>query len=330
MVAKQTFGHENQLDTYSRGFDVIVLKKHYLALSLAVCLGVLPVAAMAQSSSDVFNRLTRIENELDTLNRAVYRGERPPPSADSFVQNDAVQANVEVRIQQLETELRNLTGTIEQQSFALQQLQNDFKKLSGDINVRLSDIESGKSALSSGNGFDGVVPTPTRSMDPFPPAGSAAQKTVSASGQSLGTIPDNANGTQPLSNSSNDPASDYENAFSLLKNSNFAAAEKGFASFLSNFPDHQLSSNAQYWLGETFYVRGNYERAARVFAEGYQKFPQSNKAADNLLKLGMSLAGVGNSQDACVALRQLKSDYPDGPAPVLRRADQEMGKLGCS
>lgn len=307
-----------------------LFKKYQFALGLALCAGMVPSMALAQSSYDVSNRLTRIENELDTLNRAVYRGERPPPTADSFIQNDAVQANVEVRIQQLETELRNLTGTIEQQGFALQQLQNNFKKLSGDLEVRLSDLESGKVTSSVGSVSNNVVPSPSHSMDPFPPAGSAAPRSASLSGQSLGTISDSQSSGQASSSGGNDPASDYENAFSLLKNSNFAAAEKGFSSFLSNYPNHQLSSNAQYWLGETFYVRGNYERAARVFAEGYQKFPQSNKAADNLLKLGMSLAGVGNAQDACVALRQLKSDYPDGPAPVLRRADQEMSKLSCS
>ena len=80
---------------------------------------------------------------------------------------------------------------------------------------------------------------------------------------------------------------------------------------------------------ESFYVRRQYERAARIFAEGYQSYPKSSKAPDNLLKLGLSLGGMGNTHDACVALAQLKKEYASERTPVMRRADQEFSRLGC-
>ncbi len=136
-------------------------------------------------------------------------------------------------------------------------------------------------------------------------------------------------GTRNLGGGGNDAAAAYENAFSLLKNGNYDAAEREFETFLQNNKGHPLAGNAKYWLGETFYVRGDFDRAARIFAEGYQQYPDGAKTADNLLKLGLSLSSIGNNKDACIALNQLKKDFSTGSGPVLRRAEQEMQRLGC-
>ena len=72
----------------------------------------------------------------------------------------------------------------------------------------------------------------------------------------------------------------------------------------SERPQDYLAGNAQYWMGETYYVRGRYQDAAVTFAEGYQKYPTNSKAPDNLLKLGMSLGQLGKKADACVAFAQ--------------------------
>ena len=72
-------------------------------------------------------------------------------------------------------------------------------------------------------------------------------------------------------------------------------------SFIQRYPNDSLAGNAQYWLGETYYVRKDYNNAAAVFAEGYQKYPKGGKAADNLLKLGMALGQLGQKTDACRA-----------------------------
>ena len=95
------------------------------------------------------------------------------------------------------------------------------------------------------------------------------------------------------------------------------------------FPNDDRAGNAQYWLGETFYVRGNYAEAAKVFAQGYQKYPKSTKAPDNLLKLGLALSQTGKKQDACVTLMQLGKQFPSAAAVIKQRADDEMKKLNC-
>ncbi len=76
-------------------------------------------------------------------------------------------------------------------------------------------------------------------------------------------------------------------------------------------------------------MRNDYEHAARIFAEAYQKYPKGAKGPDNLLKLALSLAGLGKKDDACLTLKQLKKQYSSGSVPVLALADKEARKLDC-
>lgn len=317
--------------------------KHTLLFcAISVPLLALSGVAGAQSSGDVSNRLSRIENELETMSRAVYKGEKPPVSAMGTGSGTEAAESL-VRIQQLESQLQTLTGKIEEQGFEVTQLKNKLDRVTSDYELRLKDLENRSGGGAAAGSVPGAVPydsgasaVPTDSSGmPGSPyqfssnnvAGSAGDvAALPEAANSLGTI---AEGSGGMASSGDAAAMAYENAFSLLKAGNYDAAEKGFDDFLQKNPDHVLAGNAKYWLGETYYARANYEKASRVFAEAYQKYPDGSKAADNLLKLGMSLAATGNNTDACVAFRQLEKNYKTGSEPVLRRAQQEMSKLGC-
>ena len=99
--------------------------------------------------------------------------------------------------------------------------------------------------------------------------------------------------------------------------------------FVAQHPKDPLAGSAQYWLGETYYTRGRYAEAASAFAEGYKNYPKGTKAADDLLKLGMSLARANQKQNACVAFAQLDHDFPLPGAAIRDRATVEKKRLGC-
>lgn len=321
----------------------------------------LSVDVSAQSSRDVDNRLLRLENELNTLSRAIYRGEAPTPSLRSGSiggasgADSAVNANAEIRIQELEAQIRDLTGKLEEQNFKMRQLEQKFERTTSDMALRLDDMKAGGSAGGVSDGTMTYTPqssSPSASAavpkdggmqyrpaikkiepDVIPSSGVTTENVGDETAlnkprvERLGTLP--ARPANPIAGDADGATLDYENAFSLLKSGDYTQAETAFKAFLSNHNGHALSSNAQYWLGETYYVRGDYQQSARVFAEGFQKYPQSSKAPDSLLKLGMSLAGMGNASDACVALAKLKADFATVNSPVVRRADVEMAKLSC-
>ncbi len=251
--------------------------------------------------------------------------------AQSFDSSSAAAA-AEIRFQQLEKEIRRLTGRVEEQSYEIRNLRADLKKIAGDIEYRVNDLERGGLDTPSVSGGNNAMPVnvggnPTAIVEE-PPFQYNSQSSASKNGsQTLGTINKSQNNGSVSSNDAAPKA--YEYAYAFIKARDFSRAEKEFAKFMENHPDHKLVSNAKYWYGETFYVRGDYEKAARIFAEGYQKFPKGSKAASNLLKLGMALSGMGKTNDACVAYKQLKKDYAKSSAPVLKRTDTEMKRINC-
>lgn len=305
--------------------------------------------AFAQTDRDTLNRINRIENEIETLNRAVYRGETPPPGSYSGSSNAGASADIEVRLQQLETEIRNIRGEVERANFEAQQVKNQLERITSDMELRIQDLENGRSGSASGSSSSRTqVPYTTSTPRPAPDdqrsdAGTGANAAAGGfewssnngvsedgnTGGQLGSYVVNRNGgNQPQAGAL--ATATYDNAFSLVKNRQYDSAQVEFETFLRDYPDHPLAGNAKYWLGETHYVRGDYAASARIFAEGYQKYPEGAKAADNLLKLGLSLDALGKKDDACIALQQLQKENPSGAAPVMRRAEQEMSRIGCS
>lgn len=126
-----------------------------------------------------------------------------------------------------------------------------------------------------------------------------------------------------------DPKQDYEAAYGYLLQQNYPAAERAFEEFLQRYPQDTLAGNAQYWLGESLYVRGQYKAAAGAFLKGYQTYGNSAKAPDSLLKLAMSLEQLGQKDAACSSFDELSSQFPNAPSHVKTRARTERQRVGC-
>lgn len=126
------------------------------------------------------------------------------------------------------------------------------------------------------------------------------------------------------------PRQIYDTGYNYLMASDYASAEATFKNFLASYPQDNLAGNAQYWLGESYFARGDYRKAAGEFLKGYKSYKDSQKAPDNLLKLGMSLQRLGQSEAACQTYSELKSRYKSLPGHISRNVDGEMDRANCS
>lgn len=271
------------------------------------------------------------------------------------------------RLEALEQEVRNLTAQIEETRFELRRMSERFDTFEADVDLRLSDLEQGRAPASSqgqtgGRSRDGGPEAPAveglSAGAAGGVAGAASAGDESANGgesvegrepRSLGQVSEDAvaalreeqrgqqGGGEPDASASPDttlpdgsPEEQYRHAFGLLRETRYGEAEQALQAFLERHGDHELAGNAQYWLGETYYVRGNYNNAAVTFAEGFQEYPESGKAPDNLLKLGMSLGEIDRVEDACGIFAELQNRYPQAPSNILQRAEREEQRLGCS
>ena len=121
----------------------------------------------------------------------------------------------------------------------------------------------------------------------------------------------------------------YERSNESLLRRQFDEAEMGFRTFIEKYSDHSLAGSAQYWLGETYYAQNDFKQAAQSFLKGYRQYPKSRRAADSLLKLGISLGRLGQKQQACAAYGAVTSEYPKA-VEARKRAQSEAKRAGCN
>ena len=179
------------------------------------------------------------------------------------------------------------------------------------------------SAQPNDGGFQGKVLVPPSQQeagdDNFLQQNSLASQPSDGSGDAIETV-----ALAPES-----PESLYERSNESLLRRQFGDAEAGFSTFLSKYPDHSLAGSAQYWLGETFYAQRDYKRAAQSFLQGYKKYPKSRRAPESLLKLGISLKQLGQSDQACAAYAAVNAEYPKA-VDARKRAQAEARRADCA
>ncbi len=321
------------------------------ALTAALLCALATAPALAQSVDDQIQRLQR---ELSDLQRQVYGAEAGSEAAAGSGSSGVTPtqaARIELRLNQFESELRSLTGQVEEMRFVTDSVSERLDRLVADVDLRLQQLEQG--VLPTAGAAGATAPLPAASS-PTVAQGGAPAAASSATPGTLGSIsetdlqgfqdqqsrpvqatPAQAAAAQPQVAATTPalpgttPREQYDYAFGLLRQANYDGAEQALASFLVLHPEDPLAGNAKYWLGETYYVRGNYQQAAVTFAEGFEAYPNSSKAPDNLLKLGMSLASLGSKEDACGTFDVLQERYADASATIIQRARQESQRIGC-
>ena len=253
---------------------------------------------------------------LETL--AKSRGASSASSSSAQGSGFTGQAGGSDRINALETQVRALASQVQQLSSG--RIPNRTVKANPPPRTTLEQNRTASQAPVPG--FGSTVVQPETQSGPRVESGNLAAPR---------TTPGNANSGDAFQPSAAQASaqSQYETAYGLLLQQDYGAAQTSFAEFLKNNPRSPLAGNAQYWLGETFYVRGQYKSAAGAFLKGYRQFSRSNKAPDSLLKLAMSLDKLDQRAAACSSLSELGQKYPQAAAHVRRRASQERSRLRC-
>ena len=198
-------------------------------------------------------------------------------------------SNVQIRMGEYDQLIRDMNGKVENIEYRLGLLEKKIETFDKDIELRFEQFK--------------------RHTDDL--------KTVEKKEDKL-TTPNNVNAKDL-----------YEKALNDLKNNKYNDAEVKFNQFLHTFPRDDLAGNAQYWLGEVYYKQQNFAKAAVAFRDGYSKFPEGTKGADCLLKLGLSMKALDKKADACVALTNLPTVFPNANPDILNRAKKEAEALEC-
>ena len=231
-----------------------------------------------------------------------------------------------LKLNEIEDQFRELTNKFEEVSFKLDKLSSRVTKIQSDTQLRFSDLENGTPSLQK----EKPVSLPGTSKPKDFGANPAYQTKNLPTNQSINSIesaqtviteePENKKSLLP-----NKPAKEqYEFAVSFMKIGDYETAEFALREFIDKNKDHDLAGSAQYWYGETFRIRQLYSDAATAYLDGYQNYPKSKKAPDNLLKLGITMVQLGEKDQGCKMITGLKKEYPKASKSVLQKAQYEQ------
>ncbi len=289
--------------------------------------------------------LDKIQKDLKTLEKAVYS---QASSDNNFTQNNLDQNSEDVltrhllKLSEIESQFQDLTNKFEEINFKLDKLSSRLTKVQSDNQFRFQQLESG--ALINNNTNEITKLNENKESEQSLPGSSQPQdlgaisykdsetKELTQQTQSVDTTSSVVTETfvseeeiLPKEN----PEKQYEFATSFLKVGDYNMAERAFREFVLKNSEHELAGNAQYWYAETFRIRQLYTDAASAYLEGYQKYPKSEKAPVNLLKLGISLVQIGEKDQGCMMILGVKEQYPKAKQSILQKAKYEQKKFEC-
>lgn len=306
-----------------KGFQARLPIPAYAAIALGMAAVPVPAAGQSADLEELTQRVDRLQREVQTLQRSVSRGGAAGRTADSA-------AHAEIRLTEFEALLRGLEQRIETLENERRRDAERLEKLASELELRLQALQTQTPApgtadatAAAGVQSPSIIGGTTAPDAPPRPLGTLNLRDAKAVAKPAPAppVPVLPAGTAK---------EQYDYALSLtLKEADYAKAGTAFRAFIDNHPKHQLTGNAYFWLGRTYFVRKDYENASFAFADGYKKFPRGSKAPDSLYNLGVSLRQLGKKREACTVLARLLDKFPNVNRTLKTRVSRQRKRLKC-
>ncbi len=299
---------------------------------------------------NIYEVLDLIRKDIKTLEKAVYSGSLNNSLNNSNSEATEIDANSEevltrhlLKLSEIENQFQELTNKFEEINFKLDKLSSRLSKVQADNQIRFQQLED-KTIVSDNQNTNITSITKKEEKSEILPGSSQPQdlgtisykdtetnlsKQQTQSIDSTNTVITETFASEEKLLPEASPEKQYEFATSFLKVGDYNTAERAFREFVNTNPEHKLAGNAQYWYAETFRIRQLYTDAASAYLEGYQKYPKSDKAPINLLKLGVSLVQIGEKDQGCLMIAGVQEQYPEANQSVLQKAKYEEKKFEC-
>ncbi|MGC9956409.1 tol-pal system protein YbgF [Roseiarcus sp.] len=317
---------------------------------MAAFVACVALAAPAQAQFDPFHR------------------QAPPADIPGGAAGDPNQtAELVLRVNQLEEELRQASGRIEELENAEHRLETELQKFRQDVEYRFGDRSEGappapdvaeapqspgepaaparprKSSDAFDPDADPNAPGAPRPLGTTPPSAPLVREAPgAAAGQPLelgkAPAPESSKGPPPPSGPTivgsgvamlDQPREQFNAALQAFQAGQYPEAEAGFKAFLAANPSHRMSADAIFYIGETYLQRSRPREAAEQYLKVTTDYSKSSRAPESMVRLGQTLAALGNNEQACATLTEFGKRYPAASASVKKLAEHESAKDHC-
>ncbi|WP_224813853.1 tol-pal system protein YbgF [Hasllibacter sp. MH4015] len=278
-----------------------------LAVALCALLVSGPALAQDQTLADIRQELSLVYVEIQRLRAELNTTGSASGSGASGTTLDRVNA--------IEAEVQRLTAATERLQLDVDNVVRDGTNRIGDLEFRLCELETSCDISSLGEtpSLGGVTPSSAGSTPAAPTAGGEVTATP---------LPQAGTGNLAVAEQS-----DFDRARAAFDAGNFADAVTLFETFTETYPGGPLSAEAHFLRGQAEVNQGRWNQAARAFLASFTAQPEGQRAPAALTSLGVALAQIGQTDEACLTLAEVAVRYP-GTAAVAE-AQAERGRLGC-
>ena len=311
----------------------------FLVLALVFLLSMaLSAPSEAQSRRELAARLDAAEARLAEVEARALQGD---PVAEILM----------TRLDALEREQRTLTGEIERLAFENRQLRQELEQMGRDVDAILGQGVTGQpggpanlaeTGMASDDRFAEVRAGSVQSLQMPSEDDVFIEEAAEAVEQGLAQARQPALDvqTQGLTSLDSDqslmggrtlmdPDDLYAQGRTRLLEGDFSGARESFSDFVRDNSDHARASEAYYWLGETYFVSGQFDEAADSYIASLRANRQGPQGPDALVRLSASIAGLGETARACQVLASFNGEYPNASADDRRKAQRETARIGC-
>jgi len=285
--------------------------------------------SFAEDALTIKQQLDRIMEEVKDLNKAVFNksfNNEKLNSLDESIDNERF-TSIDIRIYDLEKDIKNLTLQFEEILFKLDDFSNNMADLESELISKLekSNIESKKENIENyqatteedleieeKNTLGKIVISDDNTKNVKEPSDLNVEKKKNSLLQELSSL---------------NPEEQMQYALDQMMKKNYNVSKNIFEQLIKNFPENQLSGSAHFWLGKIYLFETNYRKAAIVFGEGVQKFPNSIKAPEMYYELAKSLKEMNKVSESCKTLALLEENYEGNK--FTKDPEKIKDKLNC-
>jgi tol-pal system protein YbgF len=285
--------------------------------------------SFAEDALTIKQQLDRVMEEVKDLNKAVFNKSFDNEKLNSLDESiDAERfTSIDIRIYDLEKDIKNLTLQFEEILFKLDDISNDMVDLESkliskfeksNIEPRKENIENNKAAtdedleIKEKNTLGKIVISDDNTKNVKEPSELNVEKEKNSLLQEVSNLK---------------PEEQMQYALDQMMKKNYNDSKNILDHFIENFPENQLSGSAHFWLGKIYLFETNYRKAAIVFGEGVQKFPNSIKAPEMYYELAKSLKEMDKIPESCKTLTLLEQNYEGNK--FTKDPEKIKDKLNC-
>ncbi len=272
-------------------------------------------------------QLERLQREVSDISKEVFSNSSIQSSGtnNDFVKNLSA---IDLRIYDIENDIKNLTSNLEDLYFQLDDIFNKLQNLElvinnlqsvtpNNVKVNTDEVLQDSSEVKNNTVIDTETENTLGTLN--------ISKNINDTNEELTSNDKEVNYNEKEKVLS--PEDQFQVAFDNIRDKKWQDAKTTFMQFIADNPDNQLSGSAHYWLGELYILEKNYREAALIFAEGFQKFPDSIKAAEMLFKLSQSLYQVEKTVEACKTMEKLIIGFPKNK--IIPQTKKQIVEYNC-